>query len=309
MKYDVFISYSSHDQKVVEGLTAYLEQHNIRCFVAYRDIPLGEVWAKAIVEALEESRMMLVVFSKDFNNSGQVDREIEIASEDKKPILTFRIADDTFKGAKKYYLKNINWIDAFPNPEKHFSHVEKNVQKLIGGESVTTNTHKGLNIHKMVGQLKKYMLIPFLMLIIIAFVTLILPQYKTNKEVYQVGDYYNDKGVQGVVFEVWDDGEHGKILNLHQVVRTWDEAVNYCNLLGEEWILPSKSDLVHINKNMTIINDCLLSIDRDLIDWALYWSSAEDDVGVKAGVIYMGGGSTAYHDKAKEYNVRAIATF
>ena len=35
MRYDVFISYSSLDQKVVEGLCAYLERHRIRCFVAY----------------------------------------------------------------------------------------------------------------------------------------------------------------------------------------------------------------------------------------------------------------------------------
>lgn len=43
MKYDVFISYSSDDQKVVEGLCAYLEERKIRCFVAYRDIPRGVV--------------------------------------------------------------------------------------------------------------------------------------------------------------------------------------------------------------------------------------------------------------------------
>ena len=108
MKYDVFISYSSDDQKVVEGLCAYLEAQKIRCFVAYRDIHPSMVWARAIVEALDESRMMVVVFSENFNRSEQVDREIELASEDKKPILTFRITDDAFKGAKKYYLTNLN---------------------------------------------------------------------------------------------------------------------------------------------------------------------------------------------------------
>ena len=131
MKYDVFISYSSHDQKIVEGLCAYLEQHRVRCFVAYRDIPHGKKWAESIVEALEQSRMMVVVFSKHFNDSDQVDREIELASEDKKPILTYRITDDAFKGTKKYYLKNINWIDAFPNPEKHFDDVTDNIAKLL----------------------------------------------------------------------------------------------------------------------------------------------------------------------------------
>lgn len=132
MKYDVFISYSSLDQKVADGVCAYLEQHHIRCFIAYRDIPKGVVWARAIVDALDESRMMVVVFSGNFNRSEQVDREIELASEDKKPILTFRISNDAFKGVKKYYLKNLNWIDAFPQPEQCFGNLCENVQKLLG---------------------------------------------------------------------------------------------------------------------------------------------------------------------------------
>ena len=142
MKYDVFISYSSKNQKVVEAMCAYLEQHKVRCFVAYRDIPKGVVWAKAIVEALDESKMMVVVFSEEFNLSDQVDREIELASEDKKPILTFRISDTMFKGAKKYYLKNINWIDAFPNPENLFDSLLNNVNKLIGTSTLEKEVRK-----------------------------------------------------------------------------------------------------------------------------------------------------------------------
>lgn len=83
MKYDVFISYSSHDQKIVEGLCAYLEQYKIRCFVAYRDIPRGKPWPPYIPEALNESRMMVVVFSGNFNRSEEVDRELTIASKKK----------------------------------------------------------------------------------------------------------------------------------------------------------------------------------------------------------------------------------
>ena len=142
MKYDVFISYSSRNQKVVEAICAYLEQHKVRCFVAYRDIPKGVVWAKAIVEALDESKMMVVVFSEEFNMSDQVDREIELASEDKKPILTFRISDTMFKGAKKFYLKNINWIDAFPNPENLFDSLLNNVNKLIGTSTLEKEVRK-----------------------------------------------------------------------------------------------------------------------------------------------------------------------
>ena len=135
MQYDVFISYSSIDQKIAEGVCAYLEQHGIRCFVAYRDIPRGVVWSAAIVKALEHSRVMLVIFSKHFNASSQVDREIELAAEQAMPILTFRLSDDDFTGAKKYYLKNLNWIDAFSSPERYFNSLKDNVVALLGDDT------------------------------------------------------------------------------------------------------------------------------------------------------------------------------
>ncbi|GHT77387.1 hypothetical protein AGMMS50262_18240 [Bacteroidia bacterium] len=120
MEHDVFISYSSKDKKIVEGLSAYLEQNGIRCFVAYRDILKGAVWAKSITEAVENCRCMVAVFSDNFNSSTQVDREIEMCAEENKPILPFKIQDIPLSGAKKYYLKNLNWIDASQNPEFFF---------------------------------------------------------------------------------------------------------------------------------------------------------------------------------------------
>lgn len=130
--YDVFISFSTFDQKVVEGICGYLEREGYRCFVSYRDIPRGVSWADAIAEAIEHSAMMLAVFSENFNKSKQTSREIELAAEEPIPILTFRLMDARFTGAKKYYLKNLNWIDAFPEPEKVFGQLFESVQKLVG---------------------------------------------------------------------------------------------------------------------------------------------------------------------------------
>ena len=162
MQYDIFISYSSIDKKITERVCSYLEQHGIRCFVAYRDIPRGVVWASAIVEALEHSRMLLVLFSKHFNNSRQVDREIELAAEQGMPILTLRLDDEEFAGVKKYYLKNLNWIDAYPNPERSFDSLIKNVLLLLGDkcslESVTQSSpHPASNLMPMRHSLKRWL--------------------------------------------------------------------------------------------------------------------------------------------------------
>ena len=45
------------------------------------------------------------------------------------------------------------------------------------------------------------------------------------QRVYNVGDYYNENGKEGVVFEVWDGGRHGKIISLDETQAPWDSRV------------------------------------------------------------------------------------
>ncbi|MBQ3248184.1 MAG: protein kinase [Alistipes sp.] len=44
---------------------------------------------------------------------------------------------------------------------------------------------------------------------------------------YEIGDYYNENGKQGVVFEVWDGGRHGKIVSLDETKAAWDSRVTW----------------------------------------------------------------------------------
>ena len=330
MKYDVFISYSSHDQKVVEGLCAYLEQHKIRCFVAYRDIPRGVVWARAIVEALDESRMMVVVFSNHFNNSDQVDREIELASEDHKPILTFRITDDAFKGAKKYYLKNINWIDAFPNPAELFGSVADNVAKLLDME-LSAPTAKATPA-PVLNSTPKPEPQP-------------APQPASAPiKSYKVGDYYNEGGKEGVVFEVSADGRHGKIVSLDEAILQWcteeqfertivvgassttdgkantdrvmarsdsDEfpAFEWCRSKGKDWYLPAEDELKSISAAKEKINVTLERLGKIKVGEVLwYWSSTEYD-DICAWSVDMSNGDTINGSKYYSIYVRAVSAF
>lgn len=256
MAYDVFISYSSHDQKVVEGLCAYLEAHKIRCFVAYRDIPRGVVWARAIVEALEKSRMMVVVFSEHFNNSDQVDREIELASEDKKPILTFRISNAAFKGAKKFYLKNINWIDAFPNPQQVFGSVAENVARLLDIKleasipapqptqtpkptptpvltpvptPTPTPKPKRFGFKKLwkplLGIVVALVLIGSVIGTVVALMQPQVHEYRAD-DTYKIGDIVRRNGVEAVVFEATDGGRHGKMVSVNESHLEWSSDSN-----------------------------------------------------------------------------------
>ncbi len=131
MKYDVFISYSSKDQKIAEGICGYLERNKIRCFVAYRDIAISDTYPKKISNALNKSHLMVAVYSQSYNVSKETDREITIASKHNIPILTFRICNDEMDGTKEYFLSDVNWIDAFPEPERYFGCLLESIQKLL----------------------------------------------------------------------------------------------------------------------------------------------------------------------------------
>ncbi len=49
---------------------------------------------------------------------------------------------------------------------------------------------------------------------------------------YSIGDYYNENGKRGVVFQVWDDGRHGKIISLDETHAAWDSRVKWDSANG-----------------------------------------------------------------------------
>ena len=142
IKYDVFISYSRADQKVAEGVCGYLEANGLRCFIDYRDIPRAAVWARVLPDAIRGSGMMVAVFSPNYNKSLQVERELSIADKAGIPVLPFRISDVPFEGMKSYYFESINWIDAFPEPEKVFGNL---LSDVLAVKDATDNWTKGRN--------------------------------------------------------------------------------------------------------------------------------------------------------------------
>ena len=79
MAHDVFISYSHKDKTIADAICARLEQNGTRCWYAPRDIRPGADWAASIIDAIESSKIMVLVFTDSSNASPQVLREINNA--------------------------------------------------------------------------------------------------------------------------------------------------------------------------------------------------------------------------------------
>lgn len=137
-EYDVFINYttiSTKELKIAEEIGDYLEAKGLRCFVAHRDIQPPQWWLYNIRNAIDKSRMMVTVHSVDSNSETLFDYDLQIdqASKNEIPILTFRTDNSDFKGAKKYILGNTICIDAFPKPDEAFEKTYECVCNLLNG--------------------------------------------------------------------------------------------------------------------------------------------------------------------------------
>ena len=131
---------------------------------------------------------------------------------------------------------------------------------------------------------------------------------------YEIGDYYDENGKQGVVFEVWDGGRHGKIVSLDETRADWDSRVTrdgeeykngtrtytdsksdgkantdkimsrsdrdyfpafkWCRAKGSSWYLPAVDELEKIYNNKSVLNATLQKYGAALYD-NFYWSSTE----------------------------------
>jgi hypothetical protein len=132
MRPDVFVSYSQSDRACALDIVAQLESRGIKVWVAPRDIPPSADWAAEIIEAITTSRLMLLVFSANCNDSPQVRREVERAVHRHLPILPVRIEDVLPTKSLEYFLSAQHWFDAFPPPlAPHHERLCQQVSELL----------------------------------------------------------------------------------------------------------------------------------------------------------------------------------
>lgn len=164
---------------------------------------------------------------------------------------------------------------------------------------------------------------------------------------YAVGDYYYDGVKEGVVFEIWDNGNSGKIVSMTKsssslpwssdtdeqkkligadsetdgasnmaIIKSisgWEDkypAFKWCADLGDGWYLPAKQELLTIYNNKTAIDANL----TDVLGTYTYWSSTESDGQSSSGVfcawyVYMNYGNASNFNKDINNYVRAVSAF
>jgi hypothetical protein len=141
MVFDTFISYSSKDKPAADAACAVLEQTGIRCWIAPRDIRPGGEYGGAIIEAIDQCRVMVLIFSSSANNSRQIHREIERAVSKGVPIIPVRIEEAVPTKSMEYFLGAIHWLDALTPPlENHLQRLAETVKALLQVDTTVPST-------------------------------------------------------------------------------------------------------------------------------------------------------------------------
>jgi TolB-like protein len=110
-KRPVFISYASADAGLAQKACAALEALGILCWIAPRDVIPGTFYADAIVRAIDESLILVLILSKEAVESAHVGRELERAASKKHPIIALRTDIAPLTRAFEYFLNQSQWIE------------------------------------------------------------------------------------------------------------------------------------------------------------------------------------------------------
>jgi hypothetical protein len=139
MAHDVFLSHSHADKVFADAISHKLEANGIRCWVAPRDIRPSEDWAEAIINAMDNAKVLVLVFSSHSNTSPQVRREVERAVNKGLHVLPFRIENVPLSKSLEYFISTQHWLDAIDGElEFHLGQLHECIALLLArGEPET----------------------------------------------------------------------------------------------------------------------------------------------------------------------------
>ena len=127
----VFISYSSRDSAAARRICVALEQRGCSCWIANRDVGAGENYQEAIVRAIEQARVMVLVFSANSNESREIAKELSLASRRNLVVIPARTEDVAPSGAFAYEIATRQWIDLFQDWDGALDGLAERVRAIL----------------------------------------------------------------------------------------------------------------------------------------------------------------------------------
>lgn len=142
-----FISYATQDQTIAGMVCQALEQEHVPCWIAPRNVPVGENAFEAIPRGVAGCTVLVLILSEKATRSEYVQRELQLALQYKKVIIPFRIEDIELDGAVHFMLTGVQWLDAFVPPlERHVAALVRRIVGILDAEKDTTSAIQPIEV-------------------------------------------------------------------------------------------------------------------------------------------------------------------
>ena len=132
MAYNIFISYSTKDMKVVNIVKNILKAPNIELFVSEYSVEPGEDLDQEIIKNIQDCDMFLLLWSGNTKQSKYVEKELWMARGIKKLVVPL-----VLKKRLKLpdHVKNLKYIPVYRNPNEHLSKLRIFIQNKASQKS------------------------------------------------------------------------------------------------------------------------------------------------------------------------------
>jgi hypothetical protein len=106
------------------------------CWIAPRDVTPGKNYGAAILDAIDECSVFVLILSGESNKSGQVEREVERAASSNSVLIPVRVEDVKPSRNLEFYVSSAHWLDAISKPfDKHLRELLKAIQNWQAGDT------------------------------------------------------------------------------------------------------------------------------------------------------------------------------
>jgi len=137
----VFISHAHADKSIADRLIQALEDRNIKCWVAPRDVPAGGSYAAAILAAIENSYCLVLIYTARANVSRHVLREIERALNFGIELIPIRFDDSVLSKSLDYLLATVQWLPANLEPtETAIANAATQITAFVASKEAVADT-------------------------------------------------------------------------------------------------------------------------------------------------------------------------
>jgi TIR domain/Galactose oxidase, central domain len=141
LAHQVFVSYATEDADTATRVCSLLEADGIHCWVAPRDVKAGTDYAAAIMDAIRNARLVVLVFSAHSNTSPYALREVERSVAYGRPVLALRTDDTDPNSPMEYYLHD--WIDTPEGVESKRIEILDAVRERLARSSTAAKSGQG----------------------------------------------------------------------------------------------------------------------------------------------------------------------